>query len=187
MLERMFNDVGGSAMADRARENPNRRRLLAMTGGSLASAALVPHSWTRPVINSVILPAHAQTTGESTVAENGSPPAAPPEDIFSISCTAVCFNNIQQSFTFACVQGQLLASDGTDMTGVAFQVAWNFPSGPNLVTNHTAGADGAFGAGNTLCGPSADGVFSSVNVVVSFTDEGTFGTNTCESTPLCTS
>lgn len=184
----MFNDVGESSMADRARENPNRRRLLAMTGGSLATAALVPHSWTRPVIKSVIVPAHAQTTGATAGPETGdSTPAAPPEDIFSISCTASCFNNVQQSFTFACVQGQLLASDGTDMTGVAFQVAWNFPSGPNLVTNHTAGTDGAFGAGNTLCSPTADGIFGSVNVVVSFTDQGTFGTNTCESSPLCTS
>ncbi len=43
-----------------------RRRLLltlAATGGAFASANLLPRHWTRPIIDTIIVPAHAQATG----------------------------------------------------------------------------------------------------------------------------
>jgi hypothetical protein len=47
----------------------SRRRLIQIltAGGVVTSARLVPAEWARPVIESVSLPAHAQTTGEVEV------------------------------------------------------------------------------------------------------------------------
>ena len=47
----------------------NRRKLLkAITlGGSAVTAWKIPADWSRPVVESVTLPAHAQTTGEDNV------------------------------------------------------------------------------------------------------------------------
>ena len=45
---------------------PGRRRLLkalAGAGGVFATGALLPERWTRPVVESIIVPAHAQATG----------------------------------------------------------------------------------------------------------------------------
>ena len=44
-----------------------RRRLLlslSVAGGALATGKMVPEKWVAPVVDSVLLPAHAQTTGE---------------------------------------------------------------------------------------------------------------------------
>ena len=46
-------------------ENPTRRKLIksAVAGGVVVTAAeLMPTNWTKPVIQSVVLPAHAATT-----------------------------------------------------------------------------------------------------------------------------
>ena len=48
-------------------ESESRRRLLkqlAAGGGVAVTAKSLPESWTKPVVNSVLLPAHARTTGE---------------------------------------------------------------------------------------------------------------------------
>lgn len=44
----------------------SRRKLLTamMTGGAVAGAAGLPKKWTSPVVDSVLLPAHAQTSGD---------------------------------------------------------------------------------------------------------------------------
>lgn len=61
-----------------------RRRLL--TGGVAAglSMPLIPTSWNRPVVESVLLPAHAQTSGPS------SGPCGP---VSGTGCIAVLLNN----------------------------------------------------------------------------------------------
>jgi len=49
-----------------AEPKPGRRRLLkalAGAGGVFATGALLPERWTRPVVESIIVPAHAQATG----------------------------------------------------------------------------------------------------------------------------
>jgi hypothetical protein len=45
----------------------NRRNLIkALTlGGGVLSASKIPTAWAAPVVDSVLLPAHAQTTGGS--------------------------------------------------------------------------------------------------------------------------
>ena len=46
-------------------ENPSRRKLLkqlAVTGGVAYIASDLPTKWTRPVVEAVVLPAHAQTS-----------------------------------------------------------------------------------------------------------------------------
>lgn len=53
-------------------------RSLVLTGGVGAGSALIPTSWTRPVVEAVTLPAHAQTTGPQFV---GSGPATDLTDL----------------------------------------------------------------------------------------------------------
>lgn len=55
---------------------PSRRKLIkaiAGAAGGAATASAVPSSWTKPIVNAVMLPAHAQTTGPTTT----PPPAGP--------------------------------------------------------------------------------------------------------------
>lgn len=50
-------------------QQPTRRRMLkglAAGGGALATTRLVPESWKRPVVESMVLPAHAQTSPTQT-------------------------------------------------------------------------------------------------------------------------
>lgn len=54
--------------APQNQKNKARRRLLkgiVAGGGTIAAGASLPERWTRPVVEAVSLPAHAQTTGES--------------------------------------------------------------------------------------------------------------------------
>lgn len=54
--------AASSSDRDAARQPPRRRLLAALGGGAVLAAAerTLPHSWTRPVVNHVLLPAHAQ-------------------------------------------------------------------------------------------------------------------------------
>ena len=48
------------------KSNPNtRRKVLALLGGGLLGATQLPKTWTRPIVNTVMLPAHAQTTSDT--------------------------------------------------------------------------------------------------------------------------
>lgn len=44
----------------------NRRKVLLGLGGGIAGATQLPKSWSKPVMDSILLPAHAQTTVIST-------------------------------------------------------------------------------------------------------------------------
>ena len=48
---------------DESTENP-RRNLLKALAGTGAAATLAPEQWTKPVLNTILLPAHAQTTSD---------------------------------------------------------------------------------------------------------------------------
>lgn len=56
-------------------ENSRRKLLKALTiAGGSATVAQVPANWTRPVVESVLLPAHAQTTAASCEEASGANP-----------------------------------------------------------------------------------------------------------------
>ena len=60
---------------------PGRRRLLkvlAGAGGVFATGALLPERWTRPVVESILVPAHAQATGVLARSYAGGPASASP-------------------------------------------------------------------------------------------------------------
>ena len=57
--------ISEESIASQDTENPTRRKLIksAVAGGAVVTAAeLMPTNWTKPVIQSVVLPAHAATT-----------------------------------------------------------------------------------------------------------------------------
>ena len=57
--------ISEESIASQDTENPTRRKLIksAVAGGVVVTAAeLMPTNWTKPVIQSVVLPAHATTT-----------------------------------------------------------------------------------------------------------------------------
>lgn len=63
-------DSPGEASTSRHEAAGGRRRLvkgIAAGGGVVAGARFLPGEWSRPVVESVVLPAHAQATGEPTV------------------------------------------------------------------------------------------------------------------------
>ena len=53
--------------SDKSRESgATRRKLLKATGIAGLGAIILPSSWTKPILRSVVVPAHAQTTPEAT-------------------------------------------------------------------------------------------------------------------------
>ena len=60
-------------------KNPNtRRKLLIGLGSTVVGASQLPKSWSKPIVNSVILPTHAQTTETDTSPTPTPPPPPPP-------------------------------------------------------------------------------------------------------------
>ena len=53
--------------SDKSRESgATRRKVLKATGIAGLGAIILPSSWTKPILRSVVVPAHAQTTPEAT-------------------------------------------------------------------------------------------------------------------------
>jgi hypothetical protein len=70
----MLVAVSGGLMS----ENPNRRQALkiVITIGGVATTVLLPSKWTRPVVQSIVVPAHAQASPARTrSATTTTPPA----------------------------------------------------------------------------------------------------------------
>jgi len=62
-------------------DNPKRKSIKTIaTGASVAAGAayLAPKAWKKPVVDSIILPAHAQTTATTTSAPSTEPPPTEP-------------------------------------------------------------------------------------------------------------
>jgi hypothetical protein len=54
----------------------SRRRVLRkimLSGGAIAGAGFLPDRWMKPVVNSVVVPAHAQTSAPTTAAPTTLP------------------------------------------------------------------------------------------------------------------
>ena len=57
----------------------SKRKILTsigVTSGVVGASALVPSTWVKPAVNSVILPAHAQSTPAATAAPTTAAPGA---------------------------------------------------------------------------------------------------------------
>lgn len=70
---------------ERAQSEPRRKLIKLMAvGGTGLSAAVLPERWTRPVVNSVLLPAHAATTDEAASGTRGEVPESCQHDSVTI-------------------------------------------------------------------------------------------------------
>lgn len=72
----------------KASNNAKRRQLLTLIGGGSAIALMVPASWVKPVISSVVLPAHAQTSLCTVDTIVGGPLVGHPSG--ASTCQAAC-------------------------------------------------------------------------------------------------
>ncbi len=164
--------------------NHARRKLLkqmAIGSGAITGFYLLPKKWTTPIIDSIIIPAHAQTSN--------------PEVTFDINCTAGVPSEGAQCSTIAqsfILDGSVSASDGRDMTGVPLNVAYRgaIQAGGFGVDTFTISTD----PGNTfsltgVAEPPAGQLWATPNnsITVVFTDQAAFGTATCSQTGSCIS
>lgn len=79
------HDTANTASPSPQDHRDHRRRLLqAVTAAGIGGAAMLPTQWSRPVVDSVLLPAHAQAT----------PTIAQP------ACAITCTRVVTESFTF---------------------------------------------------------------------------------------
>lgn len=91
--EREATAASGSARVDR------RKLLGAMVASGAISGAALPEKWRKPVVNSVILPAHAQTTGPG-------PSAGCNASILTAILSGTTLNVVAQgNINALCVQG----------------------------------------------------------------------------------
>ncbi len=158
------------------------RKAVIVGGAALA----LPHSWKTPVIRSVILPAHATTSGViyTVVSASGSGPNS--------SAGAVCsFDGIGFS-----VVGTVAASNGADLAGVSLTIEYSNETdikakGPGPVAtdsfttlvqpgNTYDSGDLVAIAGNP---PGWDNPLG--NILVRFTDQATYGTSFATTTTEC--
>ena len=87
--------------ADKSRE-ATRRTLLKATGIAGLGAIVLPSSWTKPVLKSVVVPAHAQTTPAADEKAKPKPKAettAPPEPTTTNTTTETTTNTTTETTT----------------------------------------------------------------------------------------
>lgn len=68
--------------------NSSRRKLVTTLGVAAATAAVVPNQWSKPIINAMVLPAHAQTSMCVTDTTVGGPLLGNPSG--ATTCQAAC-------------------------------------------------------------------------------------------------
>ena len=84
MKNTKHTEMNDSSIEQDNQENlsQSKRKILTsigVTSGVVGASALVPSTWVKPAVNSVILPAHAQSTPEVTTAGPGETTAGPGE------------------------------------------------------------------------------------------------------------
>lgn len=152
---------------------------MAIGGGAITGLHLLPEKWTRPIIDTIIIPAHAQTSE--------------PEVAFGLSCTvgdppegATC-DRTDQYFN---VSGSVSATDSRDMSGVQLDIEFEGEIAPSVMgtDNFTVSVE----PGNTftltdLAQPPSGQQWSTPNgtITVSFTDQTTYGTASCTQPTTC--
>ncbi len=99
MSKEKITSQNSAAEVDSSQPGKERRRALRtiLAGGVLASGSeALPRTWTRPIVESVVLPVHAQTTGEDDEPEEDNGPivtdCAAPTGCYSIREAGLYFN-----------------------------------------------------------------------------------------------
>ena len=162
----------------------NKRKSLKKLAGISAAVTILPNAWVKPAINSVVLPAHAQTT-QTTVAPTTVGPTTTATPAVTYTITSGVFDveetgNSQTNFFSA--SGTMTASNGVIPTGQLIQLDITLsPNGETYSNFLTVAANGTFtfpfgtqqflATGNT----TATGIFS-------FTDQATYGSSTFTAT-----
>jgi hypothetical protein len=134
----------------------DRREFLKIAMGATAVGLALPRQWTRPLVDIVVLPAHANTSGVCETAMTGSPAAAtvvvdPTACTFTASSGAAPGTN---AFVFSAVDdeyGQCSASDWTiddltpldDMTSFSGGTAYGCTYGMEFTATCTHNTTGA--------------------------------------------
>jgi hypothetical protein len=160
-----------------------RRKLLksiAAGSGAVIAGKNLPENWMRPVVDSVVLPAHAQATGPT----------------YEIVCSAFVVSNGSQCAPEAIsffVSGEVSASDGSSLTGVSLTVSYTnemiSPPPPDATITQTVlvGAGNTFSSGEITATPPAGEFWHDPvgTVAIRFTDTATYGTSTCNTEFSC--
>ena len=137
-------------MTDKKIKSEKRKTLKAalVAGGTIAASGAAPQKWTRPVVNSVTLPAHASATqgggdpsGGTTVAPTTMPPA-------QITCTVIADDSFTSS-PFPPLRGVPVRVSGQTIPaapGINLSIeVTTVPGDVTLMGNATTNAGGAFG------------------------------------------
>ncbi len=77
MYKEKITSQNSAAEVDSSKPRKERRRTLRtiLAGGVLASGSeALPRTWTKPIVESIVLPVHAQTTGEDNEPEEDNGP-----------------------------------------------------------------------------------------------------------------
>lgn len=128
---------------------PARRRALNTGLTAVATSLFLPGQWTRPVVHSVLLPAHAQTSPEATPPEETSPGGA----VYAVEgVVAVGFSSCETLTVCAVVNG--------DTAEVRHQTVWDDTMeglGSLVVRTGTIPTDGSPGDMEVSGGPCSFG------------------------------
>lgn len=148
-------------------------KALVGSGSVLATGKMLPEQWTRPVVDSVILPVHAQATGVSglfrTDLAGGGPGPAVPDSMPGASILDFFVPPAQAQNGIACnvVASLLISVSGSQARMCLGTFVGNFQdtttvSGSNLAdvniegisfTNMKVSGNGQSISGNSECGP----------------------------------
>ena len=143
-----------------------RRALLKKVVGVASVGAIgsaLPNAWVKPVINSVILPAHAQTSIAT----------------FSLTVTSTNFATDQcgSGGETAQIDGTVLASDARDLSGVMLNIRYtdNPPDGDFTDIPVVVQAGNVFNFSGLVVPSVGMWNFFPYRIVATFTDQTTYG------------
>lgn len=161
----------------------SKRNILKTITGLSVSAALIPNSWVKPVISTVILPAHAQTSVASDTV------ATPVSGVvtFTIDSGVFSFFEVgagQTQFDASEFSGSVSASDGNIPAGAEVRLnATLNPGGQTFTSTAIVQSDGSFSSSFGDTQFIATGNISATGVFA-FSDTITFGNSTFTFTDL---
>ena len=159
MEKPQFDSSKEEAIADLTLSRRRLLRALAVGGGATAAVTILPDDWIKPIINFIVLPAHAQTSG--LPAENQPPGPT----VYTLSASADTLDGD------VCWVENITATMSPAVAGVEIQVTVN-GTGPVAPPNAFTNASGVAVFASTMA--SEIGVFS---LIFSFTDPA-YGGNT---------